>query len=271
MLEGIKHYTSVAMCSVRLSVQRQIEYPIFLITWIIAIPIAYLTGVLLLYYLVDAYQALNGWTFPQLIFLYGLGDISHGIMITLAIQTWSIDDYVIRGEFDRMIVRPMNIFFQFLVTNVNFVGLLDILTGGIIFAYACHEVNMAWSLPLLLKIVSVIIGAALIRSSFYTILCSVAFWTKRSYSLVWLGHDLLERTTLYPVSIYPYAVQMLLTFIVPLAFISFYPASEFIGQDARFSLPLGLSVWTPIVGILMFALSNIVFKTGLRNYESAGS
>lgn len=271
MLDGIRHYTSVAACLIRLSLQRQFEYPSFLFSWLLMIPINYFSGVWMLKILIDSFQPLAGWTFPQVAFLYGLALVSHGLQIVFAIQSWYIEFYVTRGGFDRMLLRPMNVFFQFTFDYTNLIGVIDLLTGVVLFAIGCRLVEFAWTVGNIVKLLFVILGGALIRIGFYTTLCSIAFWTKRSLPLRQLGHDLLWRTTFYPLSIYPRLLQTVLTFAIPIGFITFYPACEFLGQDARTSLPLDLAVWTPLVGILSFALSQLVFRLGLRNYESAGT
>ena len=271
MIKALKYYSSVAGGFLRLSLQKQFEYPMDIICCFVMIPMMYGTGILLLYFMVSNYQPLSGWSFPQLAFLYGLGDLSHGLMMVFSVQNWWIETYVVQGEFDRMLLRPLNVFFQFSVTYINFIGLMDVLVGGTIFIYSCHLINLNWSLYNIIKIVLIVIGAALIRSSIFTIFCSVAFWTKRSQSMFQLLNDFMERTTLYPMSIYPYFVQLMLTLIVPIAFISFYPSCEFLGMDDRLALPLEMSLWTPFIGVVLFILANKVFGHGLKNYESAGS
>lgn len=271
MLSFIRHHVSVSVCFARLAVQRQLEYPLFLVSWFLMIPTQYFAGVWMLKIIVDRFQPLNGWSFHQLAFVYGLGLLSHGLQVIFFIQTWNIDGMVIRGGFDRMLLRPMNVFFQFVVHYVNFIGLIDLIPGSVIFLYACNQVGFAWTLPNILKLLAVILGGMFIRAAIYTISGSVAFWTKASRSMVGLVGMLFERTTMYPLSLYPMAVQMLLTFLIPVGFICFYPACEFLTQDDRFILPLGLALWTPLVGILMFAAAHAVFKFGLSKYESAGS
>lgn len=271
MFKTISYYGSVALCNARLVIQKQIEYPLFLVSYFIINPIGYFVGILFLYILVSNFQPLAGWTFPQLAFIYGLGDLSHGLMVMFAIQTWNIEGYVTRGEFDRMLLRPMNVFFQFITNYINFIGLTDIFTGGIIFAIGCKLVHFQWTLVNAIEIIVVVISATIIRSSIYTVFCSIAFWTNRSRSLVSVIHDSLERTTLYPLSIYPQIIQTIFTFLIPIGFISFYPACEFLGQNPRTSLPLGLAIWTPIVALIMFFLASVVFNWGLKNYSSAGS
>lgn len=271
MFRNVKYYASVAACFLRLSLQKQFEYTFDIICCFIMIPMMYGTGILLLYFMVSNYQPLSGWTFPQLAFLYGLGDLSHGLMMVFSVQNWWIETSVVRGEFDRMLLRPINVFFQFSVTYINFIGLMDVLVGGTIFIYSCYLIGFNWSIYTIMKVILIVVGAALIRSSIFTIFCSIAFWTKRSQSMFVLLNDFMERTTLYPMSIYPYFVQLMLTLIIPIAFISFYPSSELLGKSTPFALPLGMSVWTPLIGVVMFILANLVFNYGLKNYESTGS
>ena len=114
-------------------------------------------------------------------------------------------------------------------------------------------------------------GATLIRGALFTLTGSIAFWTKRSRSLIEVNLNLLEKATFYPLAIYPFAIQVLFTFLIPIGFISFYPACEFLQKEDRSPLPLEWAIWTPIIGCLFFALAIFVFKKGLKNYESSGS
>jgi len=271
MLAAIKHHLSVAGCFARLAVQRQIEYPLFLVSWLLMVPAQNLVGIWLLKVIVNQFQPLNGWGYPELAFLYGLGLLSHGLQVIFFIQTWHMDWMIIRGGFDRMLLRPMGVFSQFIMQNVNFIGFFDFIPGVIIFAAGCRLVGFDWTLMNAVKVLLVVIGGTLIRASIYSIMGTFAFWTKRSGSLVGMGVSLFERTTQWPLSLYPQLVQTAFTFLIPVGFISFYPAMDFLGKDNSFTLPGGLAIWTPAVGLLMFVLSRLMFGFGLRKYESSGS
>ena len=145
MVSSIRHYVSVAACFARLAIQRQLEYPLFLFSWLIMIPIQYFSGIWMLKIIVDRFQPLNGWDFPELTFLYGLGLISHGIFVVFFINTWHIDHMVINGQFDRLLLRPMNVFFQLVASYVNFIGVIDCIPGIIIFIYGCQLAGFEWT------------------------------------------------------------------------------------------------------------------------------
>ncbi|WP_219837789.1 ABC transporter permease [Paenibacillus sp. R14(2021)] len=271
MAAAFKHYGSVAACFMRLTIQRQLEYPLFLVSWLVMIPIQYFSGIWVLQMILSRFHTLGGWEFPELTFIFGLSLLSHGLLVVFFINTWHMDNMVINGGFDRLLLRPLNVFFQLISSYFNFIGLIDLIPGTIIFLYGCSQIGFEWSLVNICKLILVVIGGVLIRASLFICLGTIAFWTKRSASLVGFALSMLERGAMYPLTIYPYAIQVLFTFLIPIGFISFYPAVEFTGKTSGFHIPFDLALWTPVIGIVCFVLSQQLFKLGLKNYESAGS
>jgi len=270
-MKTVTYYFKVAAIFTRLSIQRQLEYPLFLVTWLLMIPIQYFSGIWMLKIITERLQPLNGWDFPELTFLYGLGLLSHGIFVVFFITTWSMDYYVIQGEYDRLLLRPLNVFFQLIASHFNFIGLIDLIPGIIIFLYGASLVGFDWSFLNIIKLILILIGGVLIRTAVFVSLGTIAFWTKRNSSLVGFTLTMLERTTMYPLSIYPYVIQVIFTFILPFGFISFYPLSELLSKHNVLQLPWGISIWSPIVGVVCFLLASMFFRNGLKKYESAGS
>ncbi len=267
----LKQWFSVATCLVWLSMRRQLEMLISFICFMVALPVRCLTGLVIIYVLVDKFSPLYGWTYHQLIFMYGVSYVSDGLASTFASQARKIESAVIRGDFDRFLVRPMGVLFQLLFRFIYLVGLMEVVSGLIVMLYGCFKTGFVFSPSNIIKLVLVIIGATFIRIGFMVIVGSVAFWTKRSATLIWIGEELMRKTTQYPISIYPEIFQALFTFLIPFGFISFYPSSEFFGFGNSFDLPLNFALWTPIIGVLLFAISCRVFEQGLKKYESAGA
>lgn len=274
MINGIKHYLDVLKYSIHLSIQRELEYSSYTFCWLLMIPIQTFSGVYMLKVILDRVGSLNGWTFGQVAFLYGLGVFSHGLQDLLFIQTRFIENNVIRGEFDRLLVRPMGVFFQFCSGNVNFCGFYGLIPGIIIFAYGCKEVHFQWSLSNIALLIFVILGGTLIQAALYTLTGSIAFWTKKSSMFVGVNLELFDKTTQWPMIIYPSWFIRIFSFLIPMGFVSFYPTCGFLGisSGVSFPLPLEMAIWTPLVGFLWFMLARKVFYLGLsKKYESAGS
>jgi ABC-2 type transport system permease protein len=170
-----------------------------------------------------------------------------------------------------MLLRPMSVYFQFCVHYLNLIGLTDMLPGIIIFIYGAISVGFRLSLFNIISVVCVIAGATMLRGGIYTLAGSVGFWTKSNRSLTTVVTRLGDISIMYPLTIYNRVVQSILTFILPLGFISFYPASAFLHKDSGFEFFGALPLWTLFFGILFMSLGRALFKAGLKYYDSAGN
>ncbi len=191
--------------------------------------------------------------------------------MVLFVQTWYLGYLIVEGDLDIFLLRPLNVLFQFLFMDFNLVGLTDLIPGTIIFIYGCNQLNFSWSwlsFPLLLL---VIIGGALIRGSVWIVLGSISFWRKNRGSFVVLTMQLYDKTTMYPLSIYPKALQMIFTVVLPLGWIAFYPAGYFLSKPSPFYFPASIPLITFGIGIICFLGACLMFWLGLKRYESAGT
>jgi ABC-2 type transport system permease protein len=67
--------------------------------------------------------------------------------------------------------------------------------------------------------------------------------------------------------IYPKAIQVIVTFLIPYAFISFFPASLLLNKSYGMKL-----IWlAPVVAAYSVFLSLKLFMKGLTLYESVGN
>ena len=79
------------------------------------------------------------------------------------------------------------------------------------------------------------------------------------------------QTCALPISIYPKVIQFVLTFVVPYAFVNFYPAYRFFGKTEGAAFPIRLPMITLILGAAMASVSYLIWRRGLRRYESIGA
>lgn len=271
MISSLKHHFSVMAHLMKMSIQTTLEYPVELIGWLFANPIQFVLGIATIKFVIAEFGTLGGWTFGELAFLYGIAVMSHGLSVILFVQTWFMGSAMLNGQFDRLMLRPMNVLFQFFFTIFNLIGITDLIPGIVIFIYGCSQIHFAWSFVNILMLISILIGATLIRGAVFLLTGSIAFWTKSRNSFLFMNFTIFDQTTKYPLSIYPKVLQMIFTFLIPLGFISFYPASDFLDKGNIFNLT-GTMPWVTLaVGIFVFWITTRVFNRGLKRYESAGT
>ena len=115
-----------------------------------------------------------------------------------------------------------------------------------------------------------IIGAFLIQCSLFMFANVPCFWMVKVDSLQNLKGNLSDFIQ-YPISIYQRWIQILLIFVFPVAFISFFPVQTFLHKTDFVGLSPIVCYLSPLVGALLFFLGYRFFLFGIKNYKSTGS
>ncbi len=179
--------------------------------------------------------------------------------------------YVIEGEFDRYLTRPLGVLYQFFFTNINIFGITDLIPGILVFLYGCVKCQIHVTGWFLLEVFLMLIGATLIRGGIYILLGSTSFHTRSAVDFGQYTQEIMDKTTMYPISMYPESLQFILTFLIPIGWVSFYPVSGLLGIGNGLVNGLLAPILTLLIGILMMLLAGAYFKAGLKKYESAGN
>ena len=267
----LAHYLSVTIYSIKMALLTIAEYPSNILGWLLSNPIQFLLGFAAIRFAVEQFGEINGWNYGQLAFLYGISVISHALSMIFFVQGWFMGFYVIEGEFDRFLTRPMSVLYQFFFTNINVFGLTDLIPGILVFLYGCVKTDFPFTVSNAVGILVMLTGAVLIRGGIYILLGSTSFWTKSANDFGQFTQEIFDKTTMYPLSMYPESLQLILTFLIPIGWVSFYPTSELLGIEHSFSTG-NLGVWITLgVGIITMLITGFVFQTGLKQYESAGN
>ena len=264
------HYLDVTAHVIKMAFMTIIEYPSNIAGWMISNPLQFIMGFAIIKFVVESFGEINGWNYGQLAFLYGLSVISHALSMIFFVQGWFMGYYVIEGKFDRYLTRPLGVLYQFFFTNINIFGVTDLIPGVLVFIYGCVKSGVSVNLLFILQVVVILAGATLIRGGIYILLGSTSFHTRSAVDFGQYTQEIMDKTTMYPLSMYPESMQFILTFLIPVGWISFYPASALLEIGSGYS---GLIVpfITLAVGILVMLIAGAYFNMGLRKYESAGN
>ncbi|GAB2673473.1 ABC transporter permease [Paenibacillus thermoaerophilus] len=209
---------------------------------------------------------LGGWTLDQMIFIYGYFMVPYGIFQCF-FNLWNFSErYIVKGEMDRVLTRPVNNLYQLLLENMDPASLFSALAGLLIMAYAWPRlgVELAWHDPLVLLLLAA--GSVLIYGGVYIALTSLSFYTDAPTGILPLVWN-IQNYGRYPVTIYNRAIRWLLTFFLPFAFVGFYPAAYFLDRDDWGTVAL----MTPVVGLVFLAVGLFCWNRGVSKYRGAGS
>jgi ABC-2 type transport system permease protein len=160
--------------------------------------------------------------------------------------------------------------YQFFFTNINIIGITDLIPGVLVFIYGCVKSGVTVNLLFIVQIIVTLIGATLIRGGIYILLGSTSFHTRSAVDFGQYTQEIMDKTTMYPMSMYPESMQFILTYLIPIGWISFYPAASFLGINSRYA-GMMIPFVTLVAGVLVMLVAGAYFNMGLRKYESAGN
>jgi len=212
-------------------------------------------------------EALKGWSFEQVLFIYGFSLLPLGLFNLVSINLYRFaEKYIAEGNLDRVLLRPVNPLAQVLFESFNISGLNELVLGTGIMIYAAGKLGLEPTLFDGLVLLVLVPSAALIYIGVFLGLTSVSFWHEDRMGLSPPVYNII-RFARYPLTIYGRGVQAFLTFVLPFAWVAYMPATWFVGGPdiQRWAL------LTPVVGLLVLALAYTIWKSGLKRYSSTGS
>jgi ABC-2 type transport system permease protein len=118
----------------------------------------------------------------------------------------------------------------------------------------------------------VVIGGALIDLGISLTVATISFWFVRVDTLRWVVMSLEQDFTRYPISIYTRGVRLMLTFVLPFAFMNYFPATYLLHKTTTgLALAPQVGLLTPLVGLAWLAASYAFWRVGLQHYQGTGS
>jgi ABC-2 type transport system permease protein len=228
------------------------------------------TGFAFAWVVLSRFESLAGWTLGQVAFLYGLRLIVHAVAGVLTGPIFGLQTQVRSGEFDRYLVRPLSPLLQFMTQSAQISILGDLLGGLAIFIAANQLMGLAWTPVAILYLGLAIVGGALAESAVRILIGAMSFRFLASQSLLYLADSVFSNFANYPLAIFGGVLRVILTVVVPLAFVAYVPATVLLDRTAELQVNPLLAYAAPVVGVIWIMAATRVFNGEVRNYQSAG-
>jgi ABC-2 type transport system permease protein len=211
-------------------------------------------------------QTLQGWGREEVIFMYGFFLVPFAIFSTF-FNIWDFNDrYIIKGEMDRILTRPIHSLFQVILERMDLESLSGAITGIIIMIYAGSGLNLSFYWYDIFLFIIMVMGGALVYGGIFVSLASIGFWSDSKSSIMPLMYN-IGNYGRYPINIYNRVIRFLLTWVLPFAFVGVYPASYFLGKSEWYMY----SFLTPVMGLVFFTLAVLIWNQGVKRYRGAGN
>ncbi|MCT2536310.1 ABC-2 family transporter protein [Aquibacillus koreensis] len=211
-------------------------------------------------------QFLSGWTRDEIIFIYGFFLVPYAIFGAF-FNIWDFNErYIVKGELDRILTRPIHSLFQIILERMELESLFGVITGVAIMFYAGGRLDLtvSWYDPFIF--VMMVLGGAAVYAGIFILLACISFWSDSRTSIMPMMYN-IGNYGRYPVDIYNNVIRFVLTWILPFAFVGVYPSAYFLGREEWYNY----AFLTPFVGIACLSISVVVWNIGVTKYRGAGN
>lgn len=219
--------------------------------------------ILMLVFVFDFVNTIDGWTLPQMLLLYSINQIGASLWACFCINTITLPYYIQNGEFDRFLLRPVSPLFQIMMDGFDDDSWGDLLIGILLLGYSWIKLSLPAARLLLLPVFC--ISAAVIYASITILLSTISFFTIAHTDAANLVNE-FQTFAQYPLSIYPKVICVVFTFVFPISFVSFFPSMIILQKYSIF-----LSMLFPIVAFIFLKVSSKVWYWGLKHYVGTGT
>ncbi len=210
---------------------------------------------------------LNGWSKDEILFIYGFSIFPLNLFFCFFSSLYAFaSQHIVEGQFDRILLRPLNTLFQVLLEKVDVDDLFGAAAGFAIVAYASNRLGIDWTFGKLLVAALLVACGVMIYAGVFVSLAALSFWFPDRMGFMPPVFNMIAFGK-YPVEIYNKVLQAILLWIIPFAFVAFIPSTQFLDRPS-FRLYVLL---TPVVALAAAAVGCTVWTMGVRRYESTGS
>jgi ABC-2 type transport system permease protein len=210
--------------------------------------------------------SLGGWGMGELIALLGVLMTVNTFMSALIWpNTEKFNASVRDGSLDYMLLQPVNSMFLVSFSRITVWRLADLVIAIVLIAVG---VNMAGEVTTPLNILMfalLTVSGSLVIYSLWIVLIAFTFWFTKFDNNVTILQALTD-TGRYPVTVYPWWLRVIVTYIVPIGLATTVPVQALRGELTGWNVLVFLGV-----SAIAFFIASRVWKVGVKRYSGASS
>jgi ABC-2 type transport system permease protein len=247
------------------SLQLELEYRANLLFNMLNSLLATAAGVVVLVVMFENAAELGGWTFREVVTLFGVFLVFEALIdIFLYPNLNKLPEYIRKGNMDFFLLKPVSARFLVSFRYLSLWMLPQLFLGLGVVGYGMARGGLLTLGTVGLTAMLLVSGAVIVYSIWFA-LSITAFWLVKVGNISELFYAFFSAGR-FPVSAFPAWARFVLTFLVPIAFITTVPASAAVGR-----LGWELALGSIALAAVLFFASHALWRFAVASYSSASS
>lgn len=262
----------IAIQSLRMSVHTRMQYRVDSLVASVAVFVRESANIVVIYLALLRFDRINDWNVNEMLFLFSILFLTYAFVVSLFADLRDFSCMIREGRFDRLVVRPRGLLFQLILNNADIIASVGHGTLGIVlFLVSANRVGITWNLPTILYYISAIIGGILIQGGMFIIFSSLSFYFVETNSIREIFYWNMRKFAGYPISIYNKLIQFLMIYIIPFAFVNYFPAQFLLRKPDMTHYPEYYMYLAPLIGVVVYLIAYGFWRISVKRYKSTGN
>ena len=252
--------------SLALHLKSELEYRMSFIISFLSQILIFFTYYFVIIALFSKFNNIKGFTLYEVLLCFSIIQFGFAFNEVFARGIDKFDKLIIEGGFDRLLLRPKNLILQVLCSDGDFVKVSRLIQAIIVLVIALINLKVEITFLKVICLILMLMASCVIFFGIFLLAASYCFMTVQGLEVRNVFTDGGKHMAQYPIGVFKKGFVFFFTFIIPYAFVNYYPLLYFIGRKDNI-----LYAFSPIVVFLYLIPCFIVFYMGVKKYEGSGS
>jgi len=262
---AVRTYRAIAVLWVRSSLTYPVSFWLLTLGGLLTNGLDFV-GIWFMFHRIDV---LGGFGLREVGLLYSATSVAIGVGDLLIGSVEQLGQKIRSGQLDAMMTKPVPLLVQVCADQFQLRRLGRISQAVIVFAWAAPVVE--WSPARVLVAVMMLVAGGAIFFALFVGFSAIQFWTTDASEFAnafTYGGDTLNQ---YPMTVFPKELVKSLTYVLPLAFVNWYPCLFLLGRSDPYGAPDWIRFASPVAAAALLLVMSLVWRAGVRHYRSTGS
>lgn len=251
--------------TLKMHIKSTLEYKASFIISFISQILVFFSYYFIILSLFSKFGNIKGFTLYEVLLCFSIIQFGYAFCETFARGIDQFDKLIIKGDFDRLLIRPQNILIQVLCYDLDLVKISRLIQAIIVFVIALVNLNIDWTILKVVALLLMILSSIVIFFGIFLLAASFCFFTIQGLEVRNLFTDGGKHMAQYPIGVFNKGFIIFFTIIIPYAFVNYYPLLYVLGKSNNIFYML-----SPLIVFIYLIPCFIIFNIGSKRYQSVG-
>lgn len=220
---------------------------------------------LFLWILKSTVKTIGGYSSDQMVVFFLVYQFVDTFAQILYRGVYVFSNLVRRGEFDFMLLLPINPLFRALTGKPDINDAIFLIPSTALSIWIISQLSLQITPTSAILFAFLLLNSLLIATALHILVLVVGILTTEVDGVIWFYRD-VSRMAQFPVSVYMEPLKSFLYFVVPVGIMMTIPAEVLLGKSSTWVI-----FFSTLFGISFFYLTLKLWQWSLTQYQSASS